>query len=86
MRSARLWAQLLGLVKAVVEGVEFDAWRNRHAVAHPRLREVVAKAETIKSAKVAWRGSPRGTWTCEERDLRPYLRRPGEVIIDGPSG
>ncbi len=24
MRSTRLWARLLGLVKAVVEGVEFD--------------------------------------------------------------
>jgi len=31
----------------------YIAWRNRHAATHPRLREVVAKAETIKRAKVA---------------------------------
>jgi transposase len=29
------------------------AWRNRHAATHPRLREIVSKAETIKRAKVA---------------------------------
>lgn len=86
MRSARLWAQLLGLVKAVVEGVEFDAWRNRHAVAHPLLREVVAKAETIRVRRLpgaallgAHGPAKRGTCgpTCADR---------GEVIIDGPSG
>jgi len=31
----------------------YIAWRNRHAATHPRLREVVTKAETIKRAKVA---------------------------------
>ena len=31
----------------------YIAWRNRHAATHRRLREVVAKAETIKRAKVA---------------------------------
>jgi transposase len=31
----------------------YIAWRNRHATSHPKLREVVAKAETIKRAKVA---------------------------------
>ncbi len=31
----------------------YIAWRNRHAATHPKLREVVAKAETIKRAKVA---------------------------------
>lgn len=31
----------------------YIAWRNRHAATHPRLREVIAKAETIKRAKVA---------------------------------
>ncbi len=31
----------------------YIAWRNRHAATHPRLREVVSKAETIKRAKVA---------------------------------
>ncbi len=35
----------------------YIAWRNRHAATHPRLREVVTKAETIKRAKVAWRGT-----------------------------
>jgi transposase len=31
----------------------YIAWRNRHAATHPRLREIVTKAETIKRAKVA---------------------------------
>ncbi len=31
----------------------YIAWRNRHAATHPRLRQVVTKAETIKRAKVA---------------------------------
>ena len=31
----------------------YIGWRNRHAATHPRLREVIAKAETIKRAKVA---------------------------------
>ncbi len=31
----------------------YIGWRNRHAATHPRLREIVAKAETIKRAKVA---------------------------------
>ncbi len=31
----------------------YIAWRNRHAASHSKLREVVAKAETIKRAKVA---------------------------------
>jgi len=31
----------------------YIAWRNRHAATHPRLREIVSKAETIKRAKVA---------------------------------
>jgi len=31
----------------------YIAWRNRHAATHPRLREVIAKAQTIKRAKVA---------------------------------
>jgi transposase len=31
----------------------YIAWRNRHAATHPRLREVITRAETIKRAKVA---------------------------------
>ncbi len=31
----------------------YIAWRNRQAASHSKLREVVAKAETIKRAKVA---------------------------------
>ncbi len=31
----------------------YIAWRNRHAATHTQLRQVVAKAETIKRAKVA---------------------------------
>ncbi len=31
----------------------YIAWRNRHTTTYPRLREVVAKADTIKRAKVA---------------------------------
>ncbi len=31
----------------------YIAWRNRHAGTHPRLREVVTKAEIIKRAKVS---------------------------------
>jgi hypothetical protein len=31
----------------------YIAWRNRHAASHPKLREVITKAETIKRAKVA---------------------------------
>lgn len=31
----------------------YIAWRNGHAATHPRLREIVDKAETIKRAKVA---------------------------------
>lgn len=31
----------------------YIAWRNRHAASHPKLQEVIAKAETIKRAKVA---------------------------------
>ncbi len=31
----------------------YIAWRKRHAATHPRLREVITKAETIKWAEVA---------------------------------
>jgi transposase len=31
----------------------YIAWRNRHAATHPKLREVITKAERIKRAKVA---------------------------------
>jgi transposase len=31
----------------------YISWRNRHAASHPKLREIVAKAQTIKRAKVA---------------------------------
>ncbi len=31
----------------------YIAWRNRHAATHPRLRQVITKAGTIKRAKVA---------------------------------
>jgi len=31
----------------------YISWRNRHAATHPRLREIVTKAQTIKRAKVA---------------------------------
>jgi len=31
----------------------YIGWRNRHAATHPRLREIVTKAATIKRAKVA---------------------------------
>ncbi len=31
----------------------YISWRNRHAATHPRLREIVTNAETIKRAKVA---------------------------------
>ncbi len=31
----------------------YIAWRNRRAATHPRLREIVTKAQTIKRAKVA---------------------------------
>lgn len=96
MRSARLWAGLLGLVKVVVEGVDFDpdagevvvSIRPRKGTAKPRCGQYGEPCPRYDrgDGRRRWRALDVGLWRCFVEAEAPRVRcgEHGVVVAQVP--